>query len=394
MGLREIADAIGVGAYTPKLDEVFASTPQTDAPACDLELIDRLQKEMDFFGEFYELARAVAIQINGDPNRSAWIKNAIAYCKDQKAEMCKAVPVPKADGTVVTSMLPLYILLGLVPTAIEEYRRRGFPEEEVVSMMQSFKGSMRVVKRTTGMPGFNSVYYNWQLVYAKAVLFKAEGLQFELRQLPGNAAYIKNKKTGQVLTMMNKGKVHRSGLQMLGSAGYEDEQGAFEVSFREDEENFYGYPCQDHVIATTEQTFSKTEWEIFLRPGDDVLSIHIPKGTDMSPEAVDRYFDAGFKIAQERYPDYHCTALYGYSWILDPHLEEILSPESKIVSFLRRFIKYPPKADGNAVFMFVFNGKPANLEDLEETTSLHRKLKKLYLEGGYNHPYAGIIVRE
>jgi hypothetical protein len=43
--------------------------------------------------------------------------------------------------------------------------------------------------------------------------------------------------------------------------------------------------------------------------------------------------------------------------------------------------------------MFVFNGRPENLEDLEETTSLHRKLKKVYLDGGYNHPYAGIIVR-
>ena len=43
--------------------------------------------------------------------------------------------------------------------------------------------------------------------------------------------------------------------------------------------------------------------------------------------------------------------------------------------------------------MFVFNGRPENLADLEETTSLHRKLKKVYLDGGYNHPYAGIIVR-
>lgn len=393
MGLREIADAIGIGVYTPLLDETYASMEHTDAPACDLTLIDSLQKEFDFFGEFYELARAVAIQINGDENRSIWIKTAIAYAKDRKAEECKRVPVPKADGTVVTAMLPLYILLGLVPNGICEYRRRGFPEEEIMKLMQSFKGSMRVVKRTTGMPGFNSVYYNWQLLFAKAVIFKAEGLQFELRQLPGNAAYIKNKRTGQVLTMMNKGMVHRSGLQMLGSAGYEDEEGAFEVCFREDAENFYGYPCENHVIATQEQTFSKMQWEIFLRPGDDVLSIHIPRGCDISQEAIDRYFAAGFRIADERYPDYNCTALYGYSWILDPHLEEMVGSQSKIAGFQRRFIKYPPKSDGNAVFMFVFNGKPADLADLEETTSLHRKLKEVYLNGGYNHPYAGIIVR-
>ena len=393
MELRQIADAIGIAEYPAALDEIYATTAQTNEPACDLILIDRLQEELNFFGEYYDQVRQTALLINADENRSAWIKNAVAYARISKAAQCRTIPVPKADGTLLSAMLPVYILVPLIPAAMEEYRRRGFPEEEIRSLMAGFKGSMRNGQRRMGIPGLDTVYFNWQCLFAKAVIFKAEGLQFELRQLPGNAAYIKNKKTGQVLTMMHKGMVHRSGLQMLGSAGYEDDVGAFEVSFREDEENFYGYPCENHVIATTEQVFPKHTWEIFLRPGDDVLSIHIPRGCDISPEAVDRYFNAGFKIADERYPDYNCTALYGYSWILDPLLEELLGPQSKIAGFQRRFVKYPPKTDGTAAFMFVFNGKPANLADLEETTSLHRKLKQVYLDGGYNHPYAGIIVR-
>ena len=393
MELREIASAIGIGKYPAALDEMYAKTAMTDAPACDLALIDKLQEDLAFFGEFYDQVRQTAEVINADKNRSAWIKNAVSYARVSKTAQCRTIPVPKADGTLISAMLPVYILVPLIPEAMEEYRRRGFPEDEIRRFMAGFKGSMRAAERRIGLPGLDTVYFNWQCLFAKAVIYKAEGLQFELRQLPGNAAYIKNKKTGQVLTMMNKGMVHRSGLQMLGSAGFEDEEGSFEVSFREDDENFYGYPCENHVIATTEQTFSKTEWEIFLRPGDDVLSIHIPRGCDISQEAVDRYFNAGFKIADERYADYNCKALYGYSWILDPQLEELLGEQSKIAGFQRRFIKYPPKTDGTAAFMFVFNGKPEKLEDLEETTSLHRKLKQVYLNGGYNHPYAGIIVR-
>ena len=393
MELRQIAEAIGIDKYPAALDETFASVTQPDGPACDLDLIAVLQQDFNFFGEYYEKVQQAAALINADEKRSAWIKNATAYARVNKTAKCRTIPTPKADGTLVSAMLPVFILVPLYPNAVEEYRRRGFPEEEIRSFMSGFKGSMRATERRIGLPGLDTIYFNWQCLYAKAVLYKAEGLQFELRQLPANAAYIKNKLSGQVLTMMNKGMVHRSGLQMLGSAGYEDEADAFEVSFREDEENFYGFPCVDHVIATTEQVFSKKEWEIFLRPDDDVLSIHIPRGCDLSSEAVDRYFNAGFKIADERYPDYNCKALYGYSWILDPHLEELLGAESKIAGFQRRFIKYPPKTDGTAAFMFVFNGRPANLEDLEETTSLHRKLKKVYLDGGYNHPYAGIIVR-
>ena len=393
MELRQIADAIGIAKYPAALDEMYANTVRTNEPACDLELIDKLQQDLNFFGEYYEQVRETAQLINADENRSAWIKNAVAYARVSKTAQCRTIPVPQGDGTLLSAMLPVYILVPLIPSAMDEYSRRGFPEEEVRKMMAGFKGSMRAAHRRMGLPGLDTIYFNWQCLFAKAVIYKAEGLQFELKQLPGNAAYIKNKQTGYVLTMMNKGMVHRSGLQMLGSAGYEDEEGAFEVSFREDDENFYGYPCENHMIATQEQTFPKTQWEIFLRPGDDVLSIHIPRGCDISKEAVDRYFDAGFKIADERYPDYHCTALYGYSWILDPALEELLGPQSKIAAFQRRFIKYPPKTDGAAAFMFVFNGKPANLADLEETTSLHRKLKEVYLNGGYNHPYAGIIVR-
>lgn len=393
MELREIADAIGIAKYPAALDEMYLSAVQTDEPACDLALIDRLQQELNFFGEYYDQVRETAVLINADEKRSAWIKNASAYARVNKTAKCRTIPVPQADGTLISAMLPVFILVPLYPDAMEEYRRRGFPEDEIRGFMSGFKGSMRAAHRRMGLPGLDTIYFNWQCLFAKAVIYKAEGLQFELRQLPANAAYIKNKQTGQVLTMMNKGMVHRSGVQMLGSAGYEDADGAFEVSFREDDENFYGYPCENHVIATSEQIFPKTQWEIFLRPDDDVLSIHIPRGCDMSPEAVDRYFAAGFKIADARYPDYNCKALYGYSWILDPHLEELLGAESKIASFQRRFIKYPPKTDGTAAFMFVFNGKPENLADLEETTSLHRKLKKVYLDGGYNHPYAGIIVR-
>ena len=393
MELREIAEAIGIAKYPAALEEMYQATVQTIDPACDMDLIKQLQDERNFFGEYYDQVCEAAALINADENRSAWVKNAVAYARVNKTAKCRTIPTPKADGTLVSAMLPVFILVPLIPDAIEEYRRRGFPEEEIRGFMAGFKGSMRAAHRRLGLPGLDTIYFNWQCLFAKAVIYKAEGLQFELRQLPANAAYIKNKQSGKVLTMMNKGMVHRTGLQMLGSAGYEDEEGAFEVSFREDEENFYGFPCENHLIATSEQVFSKKEWEIFLRPDDDVLSIHIPRGCDMSPEAVDRYFNAGFKIADERYPDYNCKALYGYSWILDPHLEEMLGEESKITNFQRRFIKYPPKSDGTAVFMFVFNGRPENLEDLEETTSLHRKLKKVYLDGGYNHPYAGIIVR-
>ena len=49
---------------------------------------------------------------------------------------------------------------------------------------------------------------------------------------------------------------------------------------------------------------------------------------------------------------------------------------------------------GGAVFSFVFVRKPADLHDLQEDTSLQRKLKKMYLEGDCIHTYTGAIFVE
>lgn len=391
MTLRELADAIGIGEYNEILEESYAKAVFTDEPAVDLELIDSLQKEWNLFGDYYELVRAVGFQINGDELRSKWVKFTAKHVLEHNLDGAKKVPVPAFDGTVLSNMLPFYTHLPVIPVAIADYLRRGFTHEQVEQLMSCYKGSFTIVKHYTGMPGLNKTYYNWDMTFTKCRIFKAEGLQFELRTAPEAVVYIKNKQSGQVLPIRCTGMVHRTGIQMLGSEGYEDEEGAFEATFREDEEAFYGNGVFDNRIDPEVKTFPKAEWESYLRPGQDCLSMHIPRGADISPETVARYISTAREMTARHFPEHGGTAIFGSSWILDPQLEEFTGPNSKITAFQRLFVKYPQKTDGNGVFLFVFDGKPADLHDLEETTSLHRKLKKLYLEGGHILPYAGII---
>ena len=126
MELCEIAQAIGIAKYPAALNEVFAKTQQTQEPACDLALIERLQQELNFFGDYYDQVCQVAALINADENRSAWVKNAVAYARVSKTAQCRTIPVPKADGTLVSAMLPVFILVPLFPDAIKQYRRRGW----------------------------------------------------------------------------------------------------------------------------------------------------------------------------------------------------------------------------------------------------------------------------
>jgi hypothetical protein len=393
MTFREIADSVGVGEYTPLLDEVYASLTDMDTPACDISLIDSLQSEWNLFGEFYELVRALALEVNQDIARSAWVKVTAKYAMCQDDAGAREVPVPQPDGTAVTAMLPLYTLLPIIPVGIQEYRARGFSDEEVAELLKQYRSGIAIVKKQSGMPGINKTYYNWLMHFAKAIIFQTDGMQFELRQLPENVVYLKNKVSGEVLPIMNSGIIHKSGLNMLGSGGFEDADGSFCGEFLEDDKSYYGYACIDSKVQTKCGTYSKAELEVFLRPGDDCLSIHIPRGTDISNEALDRYFAAGRQIARERYPEHNGVAIFGSSWILDPNLIPLVGPESKIAGLQSRFIKYPQKTTGKDCFSFVF-GKP-NYEDyqeLPEQTSLQRKLKQLYLSGGCTHSFAGIVI--
>lgn len=394
MELRQIADAIGIGTYMPELDHTYASVSKTDAPACDLEVIDKLQADYNTFGEFYELVRAVGIQINGDKNRSIWIKTASAYAKNHPRKLVNRIPVPEPDGTVVTALLPLYILISMLPSAVEKYRRRGFSEKEIGLVMHRIWDGMRIAKRKTGMPGIDKTYFTWQTLFAKALIFELEeGLQFELAKVQPAATYIRNKMTGKILPIIHQGMVHRSGLNMLGSIGFEDAQGAFEATFSEDDKNIYGHGCYDCKIDTEKKAYPKSQWEVYLRPGDDYISFHIPEGANISLDTVIPQFKKARRIVAERYPEHRGLDIYGSSWILDPSLHEIIKPTSNIAQLMTLFTLYPVRSDGDSVFSFVFERKPKDLKDLPEDSSLRRGLKKMYLEGRYNHIYAGIVTK-
>lgn len=391
MELREIAQSIGIGEYPQELDTVWQNLPEDNAPACDLSYIDQLQTDYDTFGAYYSLVRETAIAINRDPLRSMWIKTALAYAKVHDAPEASRIPTPQQDGTAIADLLPLYILIGLAPEGIKELRNRGFSEVEIGRLMHRFWDGMDINRSVHGAPAINTRYFHWLMKFVKAQIFELETLQFELKKASDAAVYLRHKASGKIYPFINQGMIHRSGEHMLGSAGYEDAEGAVEAKFYEDADNFYGYGCFDCKIDTTLKSYPKSEWEAYLRPGDDMLSFHIPRGSDISPETVRQQFEMGKKIARERFPEHKGFDIYGSSWILDPSLNEIIRPESKIAQLMKLFCRYPVKSDSDSIFLFVFDGKPADLNDLPEDSSLRRGLKKMYLEGRYNHIYAGIV---
>lgn len=393
MELREIAARAGIQDYPEALEDTYNRMSASQEPACDLELIDRLQQEYNVFGEFYDTVRQTAILVNRDVVRSTWVKVAVAYASAGDVIQARRVPVPQADGTQITALLPLYILIPQISAGLEKYRQKGFSEEEIADLAGAYLSGLRIVNSQVGMPCVNALYYHWLTLFVKAEIFNTEGLQFELRSLPSSTAYLKNITTGQILPVMCKGLFHPSGKQPIGSVGYPEGQEGFICEFREDDDNYYGHGVVDSVVDPEVKAYPKTQWVCVAKPGDDCMSVHIPRGADISKEALYRAIASAYRIEAERYPGHKSVGIYGSSWILDPKLGELLGPDSKITVLLEQFSKYPEKSDGHGLFGYVFPKNFQSYETLPEDTGLQRKVKQIYLEGGFIYNYAGVILK-
>lgn len=76
--------------------------------------------------------------------------------------------------------------------------------------------------------------------------------------------------------------------------------------------------------------------------------------------------------------------------MMAPELETMVKPTSNILSFQRRYLRYPIPTQGEDVLYFVFLTKFKTYADMAEDTSLRRALKKLYVSGQCLYEYGGI----
>ena len=392
MEFRQIAEQLGFEKYPEELDAIYANMADDGAPACDLQRIEQLEQDWGFFGKYYEITKETAIAINADPVRSAWVKVAARFSYDNPSPIARTVPVPKADGTAVTDLLAFHVLLPQVPDAIAQYLRRGFSEDEVRKLMAGFRGGISIVESQVGRPRINTLYYSWLLHYSKVEIFNTEGFQFELRELPGNAMWLKNKEDGTVLCVMCKGTFDGTGFQAKGSKNYEDPKDPFTVTFSEDEEKFVGHGVYDNRVSNQPREYLKSQWECIARPGDKCMSLHIPRKADITMEALDRACASATKIMTERFADLKGKEIYCSSWLLDPRYREILGPDARMTKFMERFVKHPVWNQGTSPFGYVFPKYVDDLSTLPENTTLQRKLKKMYIDGDCIYGYAGLLV--
>ena len=124
---------------------------------------------------------------------------------------------------------------------------------------------------------------------------------------------------------------------------------------------------------------------------DSVINVHIPSAVSFSYENMEASYSRCARIVKECFPSFKPKAFACFSWLMDPQLRNMLKPESNILKFQSKYMRFPQITQGKAVHTFLFKKPVDKIEDWGEDTSLQRKVKQHYLNGNYIYEPGGVF---
>lgn len=396
MNFEELSKSIGIDGHMFLPDGYFPAPSKRNDELCSLTLISRLQKKYNLFAEYYDAVKEGYNDLANDPLRKAYLDAVSLYLKDASLQESLKIKYPPSIDTPASNMLPLLVHLPSIETTYENYRKRGLDHEKALKCLSIYAIYLREEQNyRSKIIGISPVIASWFTRFTKCaiVYFGDYGFNFQPFKTPDDFPYIlKDIKSGKYVCIFPQGyEVHKSGVP-LGSKGAEDREEAFYTNFYETNDFYMGHIANPRHIDKKPQTFSKNEWELVLKAGDDVISAHIFWDSDFDPEKIDTALKNGVKNTVKAYPEYDFKGLYCQSWLMSPEINDALGDSSKLSKFSSRFTRFPCISAGTAVNHYVFpNNLGDKTENFDEKTSLQRAIKSKLLNGKYVYDTCGII---
>lgn len=302
---------------------------------------------------------------------------------------------PMVDFTGEYPLLPLFCMLPTIETTYMDYANRNIPQDVIKATMTAYEQRVLGYLKKNGNMGLSKGDFDHLLHYVGCIILHVERLVFVIMHIPEPIYVLRKIGTNERVVLFNGGEMKSDGLYK--KAPPQEAKPAFHTRFEETATEYIG----NRVLPTgrcesTISRYSKNEYELLLKPGDDCLSTHIPASEKggLTKEACDLSYQRAIEIMQNSYPELNVKAIRCESWLLSQELKEILPKKSNIIYFQNRYMVYPSLGvHGKAVFTFAFNnGKYTDYRELPEDTSLQRAIKSKYLQGEYIYEYAGVFM--
>ncbi len=381
--LQALAARIGITEYPAELEPVFEAICQEGTTVDIVKTIEQLHLEFEPFGAYYDFLLRGAKAIQQDEALLAWITLGILYCMDASEQEAAAFPLPPCDESLERDAFPALLLALEFPETVKRYRAHGFDDAQIKKCLGNLAESLRVHEITQGRVTISKGLYIWMTHYTKARIFDLMGFNFQIKNWHDETILLKHRTRNEYAFLLLKGSFTADGA-VAGIRGAEEIPPLFEATVEETEDAFLGYRANGQRANTVRERFDKREWEAVLRPGDNVIGFHIPRGADFTPSHVENAIAEATGLIARYYPESPCTYTVCTSWMLDPKLLDVLPEQSKIAQFIRHFLLHPSgDTAGDGCMSYVWPGENGSIETLSENTSLQRGIKSMMLRGKF-----------
>lgn len=283
-------------------------------------------------------------------------------------------------------LAPLGALAALLPKAIQPYKKQGADDQ---ILKDTFGDVLRWVDRyrnENGQDGLSELC--WAVKPYANQLYQIGCLQYEP---------MKSRLPVQVFAMNDQLMVFCCGGVYADRAGRACRMGgsgeAFITSWKQHGGEIKGHLIDPNSGRIMENLSVLAEEHLtrMLRPGDSVLSVHIPAGTSLEPADVDSSIQKAkqfFKAA-----GFPCSLLVCHSWLLDPQLKAFLPAESRILGFARRFVCFTMPGEGTGARYVFGTDKPVQqLPESAVRTHLQRAVREHLRWGGSLYDFGGVML--
>lgn len=360
----------------------------------DKEYFDEFNKKYSLFSKYLDVINEARELLKKDETLLLFVCIlSRAVLKFSINEILCDLNLPKTENEEMKKaydFAPMFALLPSVERTVKRFRERNIPESVISEVLKQYEGVISTFEQRFGYPAYNGTYFGWMLLTVNNSILTIGRLQYEMRDFSGKLCAFKNR-SGEMILLADKITVNEDGVGIK-YAGLKNKSGELYCEVTESDGYYEGNIIKDGFVTREKVKLSKDEWEKVLSHGDMSISIHIPKGGSMKDEDCVESYKEAKRIFRENYPDVDFKAYFCHSWLLDPQLKSMLKPESNIMKFSERYMLYPyEESDNDDVFMFVFTDTFKSYDELPETTSLMRSLKKHYMSGNFIYVCGGIL---
>ncbi len=292
-------------------------------------------------------------------------------------------PFPR-NATMPEAAFLLLLALSCIPAGEKAFLRKDLPPEKLYEALDEFDAWSRNCFRNHGVWG---VRYDNGFAWIVFRLLPGIVLRFGRLEYNHSLSFpdilvFQHRKNGAYQVLLNgKYEVNKEG-----KIAAEGEETNFVTCIPAGIFGAYtAFPVSENGRIEKEKiSVDLQEYELILRPGDEVLYMHIPELGSLSLEEVENSFRKAEEFYNKKGSSFHPRGIICTSWLFDPVLQDLLPENANLVRFQKSGFLLPPKGTSCDVIYRVFGvkGEKEGIESTVWQSSLQKVLGKYLLDGG------------